>query len=29
MQFKWAEQQTSDAQFKRVGFGGFEVLVAA
>jgi hypothetical protein len=29
MQFKWAELQTSDAQLKRMAYGGFNVLVAA
>jgi len=29
MQFKWAELQTSDAQLKRMAYGGFKVLVAA
>ena len=28
MQFKWAELQTSDAQLKRMAYGGFKVLVA-
>jgi hypothetical protein len=29
IQFKWAELQTSDAQLKRMAYGGFNVLVAA
>jgi hypothetical protein len=29
MQFKWVELQTSDAQLKRMAYGGFKVLVAA
>jgi hypothetical protein len=29
MQFKWAELQTSDAQLKRMAYGGFKVLMAA
>jgi hypothetical protein len=29
MQFKWVELQTSDAQLKRMAYGGCKVLVAA
>jgi hypothetical protein len=29
MQFKGADLQTSDAQLKRMAYGGFNVLVAA
>jgi hypothetical protein len=29
MQLRWAELHTSDAQLKRMAYGGFKVLMAA